>query len=109
MKGNPIKVIATKTYPQLEYMFKEGDELTLVSNLYDKDTVIVNTWYKTSANGYLIPDENGKAIILSPEVIAPKGSYINSTIITKDGREYSDTNIRNAIGYKPFSDYFKKI
>ena len=100
-----MKVIAKKTYPQLDGVFKAGDELTIESILSTKEVVIHSGFItNTTKKGYL---DNIKKIC--EPMIQPIGSFLGYVIITKEGKRYPDSTIRNAIGYKKMSDLFEKV
>jgi len=108
MQGKTIPAVVTRNIPQLNLNI--GDKVNVVSKLYDEDTRIVNEWrfFHLDKKGYILPNkDNGK--LLSPAVIAPKGSYKTSFLITEDNRTYSSQTIVNAIGYRPYQYFLKKI
>lgn len=100
-----MKVIAKKTYIQLDGIFKAGDELTIESKLSTKEVVIHSGFIpKVDERRYF----QGARKFCEP-VIQPIGSFLDYIIITKDGKRYSGLTIRNAIGYKKMSDLFEKV
>ena len=110
-----LKVIAKKTYPQLDGIFKEGDVLTFEPILYEKDTKLVNAIYMAVVDGkmYAItsPLANIRADVVkvAEPVYAKKGSYNGYTITNEEGNTYSDSTIRGAIGYVSAGELFEKV
>jgi len=117
-----MEVIAKKTYPQLEGIFKKGDKLTISVIPYEKDTVIVDAIYvgldKSGkimgiANYFKLGDGSVPNNVekISEAVIAEKGSYKDSLVTNSLGKSYSMRLIRNFIGYNQsnMSDLFEKV
>lgn len=104
------KVIAKR---DLLPFFKKGDEATIVPVFYEKDTVIVNKIYGLFKDGNFITlcgqrtlDNSLRGVetrLVSNEQIAPKGSYKDSYIELKDGRQYPSSLVRR------YEDFFEKV
>lgn len=97
-----IKVKAIVTLPNVSHIFKEGDILDLEVHLRKNDIVLMDAQYSDNT-----PDGNYKET--SPAVIAKAGTYESYTLITSDGRRYSEDIIHDFVGYKKLSDMFIKI
>ena len=101
MEGKHIKVNVIKQYKQLEYLFKLGDVVTIISILYDDDTVLVRETTEFNPN-------TGMHEVVNPATIAKKGSFKSYNLIAPNGEVYPESSIFNAIGYVPLSGIFSK-
>jgi len=108
-----MKVKAKITYPQLEGIFKKGDELEITTEVYERDVVIVNAIHGVFKKGTdeIIGILDMKKYIhggygdcevrkIFEPVIAQKGSFKEALITNAEGKTYSMTTIKNAIGYR---------
>jgi len=94
----PMQAVVKKQYFHFIGVFDKGDIVNIEPVLYKKDTIIVNERPRTSKNSFSVP-----------ETIAPKGSYKNFRIKSKNGKTYSEECMRNAIGFISLDKIFSKI
>jgi hypothetical protein len=107
-----MKVIVKKNF--LPY-FKIGDNLEIISILYEKDTVLIDTLYGVfdKAGNMLriaspedinsLNTKEFKLIKISEPVVAKKGTWKDSFLRFEDGRTYPGTFVH------VFAEYFDKI
>lgn len=103
------KVTAKKDFAPL---FKVGDKLTIVPNLYEEDTLLHRDVYGVFKGeelvriGGILTDKEVKSgcvvNLMWPALYAPKGSFESCSIELADGTKYPGTLIRD------FSQYFVK-
>jgi len=102
-----MKAICIKQFKVLEGVLDEGDVVDIISIVSKKDMVIS---YKSIFAPSLNPFVRGKQIIsTTPDVISPKGSFIDYKFKSKNGKIYSGACIRNAIGYSTLNKLFVKL
>jgi hypothetical protein len=101
IEGTPTKIRAKAVPKLLQSLWSEGDELTLVPLLRDKDQVLVWETYK---------DEDGK-LKKRPDVTAKKGTVLTYIIRDTNGNGWYSSTITNAVGFKSgrFENLFEKI
>ncbi len=86
-------------------VFDKGDIVEIRVIPYEKDTVIANEGKRPETQ----PDGKVKMIVWCSEVVAPKGSYKDMEVKSKNGEWYSSQWFINSIGYKPITEYMEKI
>ncbi|MFT6125847.1 MAG: hypothetical protein ACJAVA_000289 [Flavobacteriaceae bacterium] len=94
--------IVIKTYPQLEKVFKKGDTVFIESVLETEDRYRDVEVRTKEVNKY-----HNTIFKTVKEKIVSKGNFINYLITNSQGDTYSESSIRNAIGYKSLSEIFK--
>lgn len=99
-----MKVKVKKTHPSLEGVFKVGDILEIKPILYEKDTIIVNEWWRWD-------EVKKERYLASPANIAPKGSVKKYVLVTADGQEWDGDTFSNTMGPNngAYSNVFEKI
>lgn len=106
-----VNVIAIKD--RLPF-FQKGQEMKIVPILYEEDTLIRDEIYGIFKDGVMMKIceqrdlqykifQDCKIIKICEKLYAPKGSYKNSYIELKDGRQLPSSICKN------YQEYFKKI
>src|SRR5690349_14791039 len=107
--------IAKKDFPGI---FKKGETVTIISILYEEDTLIRHQLngvfdnngymvkiYDPYTDGRLKKFTTGEWVVkkISDPLYAPKSSFKRCYIELEDGRQYPSEHFRN------FADFFEKI
>jgi hypothetical protein len=96
MKKTKVKVHFEFKHSGAAEVLPLGFETELVPIYSDKDKIVANEQRKNGA-------------VISPAIIAPKGSYEGYTFIGANDETYDDHWIYLMVGYKTISDIFEKI
>lgn len=104
-----VNVIAKKG---LSPFFRKGDKVSIIPVLYENDVILHDDIYGLFKNGKLIqiltkaqhkPQDGFEILLVYPKLIAKKGTYKDSYIRLKDGREYPSSLVRS------YEEFFEKI
>ena len=98
-----IEAVVIKTYPQLEKAFKKGD-IVQIESVLEKEDRYRDVRVRTKEVDYY----RNAVFKTEKEKVASKGNFKGYLVTNIQGDIYSESSIRNAIGYKSLSEIFKK-
>ena len=129
MRKAPFQAVVIREYPCLSDIFQNGDVITCYPEVLDEDIIRKAEYqYPVDADGNVLPRKtvqkrvnggltwttdydytNFAKNVIVPAEIAPKGSFKDVILVSKDGLEYGGNMIINRIGYTPITDWLKRL